>query len=280
MDQVMRKFDVTPQRGLPVDDTGNSSTIISVSAETVQLYYYNSGVLTVDAGQVAGVVVVGQLAYENIKNTLGSSAGIYGDTSLSFTAGALTTEVDYAPGLGSLDDLSGSSRAAKIGATLSNGQYVVDYNSGTIYGKKTTNATTLAAAAYKIHQGVVASSALVTPNINVKQVGGEAVVADNGTGTGVTMTVPVGGRYRATYPTYGDNDVVMENFDVRGNLKVAEISNLVKVAYDYVGVTWSGVTFNEVFTFKSGGAGGTTVATVTLVYVSATKAQLVSVTLS
>lgn len=50
-------------------------------------------------------------------------------------------------------------------------------------------------------------------------------------------------------------------------------------AYDYVGVAYPD-TVTEVFTFKTGGSGGTTVGTLTVVYTSATKENLLSVTKS
>ena len=53
--------------------------------------------------------------------------------------------------------------------------------------------------------------------------------------------------------------------------------NLIDADYDYIAVTYPlGTT--EVYTFKTGGAGGTTVATITVVYTDATKTDLSSVT--
>lgn len=48
-----------------------------------------------------------------------------------------------------------------------------------------------------------------------------------------------------------------------------------EVAYDYVEVTYPSAT-SEVFTFKSGGSGGTTVRVITLTYTDSTKANLSS----
>lgn len=54
-------------------------------------------------------------------------------------------------------------------------------------------------------------------------------------------------------------------------------SGLILPAYDYVSVAYpDGVT--EVYTFKSGGSGGITVATVTIVYTASDKANLSTVT--
>ena len=53
-------------------------------------------------------------------------------------------------------------------------------------------------------------------------------------------------------------------------------SSLVTDSYDYILAAYP-TTSSEVYTYKTGGAGGTTVATVTVVYVDATKAVLTSV---
>jgi hypothetical protein len=52
---------------------------------------------------------------------------------------------------------------------------------------------------------------------------------------------------------------------------------LVPVPYDYIGATYP-VPTTEVYTYKTGGASGTVVATVTVVYTSSTKDILLSVT--
>lgn len=51
------------------------------------------------------------------------------------------------------------------------------------------------------------------------------------------------------------------------------------LSYDYIGVTYPAAD-TEVFTFKTGGSGGTTVATITVVYTSSAKTDLLSVTRS
>lgn len=68
--------------------------------------------------------------------------------------------------------------------------------------------------------------------------------------------------------------------DSTGNLKVVNMASLIKVPYDYIEDSWNAGTFTETFTYKTGGSGGTTVATLTVIYTDATKEQLVSVTLS
>ena len=48
----------SPQRGGPMTDTKNSFTTQTITADTPTLYYYSSGTLTTDAGEVAGTVVI------------------------------------------------------------------------------------------------------------------------------------------------------------------------------------------------------------------------------
>lgn len=58
--------------------------------------------------------------------------------------------------------------------------------------------------------------------------------------------------------------------------RVALNHSLVREEYDYIGMTYPTAT-TEVIVYKSGGSGGTTVATVTITYVDSTKAQVSSV---
>jgi hypothetical protein len=62
-------------------------------------------------------------------------------------------------------------------------------------------------------------------------------------------------------------------------LNVTNLNSLVFEPFDYIGVAYpSGAT--ETYTYKTGGASGTTVATITVVYTDSTKADLSSVTRS
>lgn len=157
---------VSPQRGMPVNDTKGSQAINSVSAETVQLYYWNSGVRTIDAGQAAGTLVEGKLAYSNILNAAGSMLAVYQDKSLSFTSTAFTTEIPLNFEAAEIADaLSGSARitainaAVNAGAGFSNGQYAVDYRTGMLYGRKADTSVTLTSTAYKAPQSSSAGGA-------------------------------------------------------------------------------------------------------------------------
>lgn len=73
---------------------------------------------------------------------------------------------------------------------------------------------------------------------------------------------------------YHDADPVSET----NPLPVTSITGvLVPEAFDYILATYP-TTSSEVYTYKSGGSGGTTVATVTVVYTDSTKEVLTSVT--
>ncbi len=139
---LLKKQDyVSPFRGMPVDIKKNTSKIISVT-EAVSFYYFNSGTLTADVGQAAGTAIVGFLANSNIKNVSGKLEATKNDTSLAFTYAALTTEVAIPESLmETTDEGTPAIRLTNLVASLSNGQYVVDYTNGIIYGKKTTNTT-------------------------------------------------------------------------------------------------------------------------------------------
>jgi len=185
---------VAPQRGLPVDDKGSASSIISVTGETVQFYYSNSGVLTTDAGQAAGVAVVAQLAYNNIKNALGNLEATKNDTSLSFTSTAFTSEVEVDwETIENLDQTTFANRLASITSGFTNGQYTVDYASGTLYGVKATTQTSLASAAYKILQGVssgtggTVSVTAIVPGTGATQLGKAEDAAHASGDVGVEM---------------------------------------------------------------------------------------------
>lgn len=56
-------------------------------------------------------------------------------------------------------------------------------------------------------------------------------------------------------------------------------NTLVKVAYDYIAATYPSGT-QEVYTFKTGGSGGSTVATVTVNYTDSTKSTLDNVSVT
>lgn len=76
------------------------------------------------------------------------------------------------------------------------------------------------------------------------------------------------------------NQVLKESFNETDNaLRTYNLGTLVPESFDFVGATYPD-TVTEVFTYRTGGASGTVVAIVTLVYVDATKDLILSVTRS
>lgn len=141
---------VTPKRGMPVHELMRAHSILDVSSETVQLYYFSSGVATVDAGQAAGTVVVAKLAYGGIMNEFGDQPASYQSTSLSFTSSDLTSQVEFPGKFDAYDGLSLEDRANAITNDFTNGQWCLDPRYGILYAKKASTGTTLTATSYKI----------------------------------------------------------------------------------------------------------------------------------
>lgn len=198
---------VSPYRGLPSDTLGQSATAVTISNETVQLYYNNAGTLTADAGQAAGTSVLGVLAYDYSLDKIQSCQGKFGDSSLSFTSTALTTEVFVSPEeLEKADAMNWKQRLSILTASLSNGQYVVDYRDGVIYGKKASITTTLTGTTY-----VIATNASVISGGNVAS--GSADIG---------APVKVGGVYNLVPPTLDSGDRGDIQLDSQGDVNVNE----------------------------------------------------------
>lgn len=181
---------VSPQRGMPVDDKGNSSSIASISGESVTLYYFHATThaLTADAGQAAGTVVVGKLAYDNIKDSLGSAEGSADNTSVALTSTCLTTLRDF-----SMSELEGEDansfykRALAVTSGFSNGQYAIDHANGVIYGVK-ADVTTTVTAAYKINQCITTTVSAASVDMNIAKWGNTSTSLGQKTGAN---SVPV-----------------------------------------------------------------------------------------
>lgn len=87
------------------------------------------------------------------------------------------------------------------------------------------------------------------------------------------------GVYRQTPVTLADGEAAALSVNSSGELiaEVNEITSLFIPTYDYFEVAYP-ETDEEVYTFKTGGSGGTTVATVTIVYTDDTKEFISTVT--
>jgi hypothetical protein len=167
---------VSLQHPLPVDQPFESQVLISMPAEAVVLKYWVGNVLTVDAGQPAGTPVVGKLLRGGILSAVGDTPGYKGNSSLVVTSTALTTEVfrtyeDFY----SMKLVDGGQQLADLVKSLKNGEYIVDYQTGTIYGKKADNSVAVSVV-YNVSSPLVTT---VPPgpssDVNVVGVSGVAV---------------------------------------------------------------------------------------------------------
>jgi hypothetical protein len=78
----------------------------------------------------------------------------------------------------------------------------------------------------------------------------------------------------------GDGSAVSLKADpATGALLNVSMGSLITELYDYISVAYP-INTTEVYTFKTGGSGGTTVATITVVYTDSTKINLNTVTRS
>lgn len=182
MERLLRQqHQVSDQRPMQVDDTSASSSIQTVTGETVALYYSNSGTRTVDAGQAAGTAVVGQLAFKNILDVDGSRIATFNDTSLSFTGNCFTTEVKYPYDKGEPVDFdTWANKLSAVTANFANGEYCVDYRSGTIYGVKATTTSSLTSTTYKINQAQAGGTSSLPSEVQAEgQAAHDAAVSGN-----------------------------------------------------------------------------------------------------
>jgi len=176
-----QQYDVSEQRRLPVDNVGSDESV-TITGETVQFYYYDaSGVFTIDAGQAAGTVVVAKLANRNIKNALGDVTGTHLDSSLSFAASSLVTEVAFPYLVAATNDTRpGATKADAVTADLQNGEYCIDYRTGTLYGVKADNSTTLINVSYKIETGLAVTPGGVASEVEIVDANGDAALVTTG----------------------------------------------------------------------------------------------------
>jgi hypothetical protein len=200
--------DISAQRAMPVENIDDSSKVITESGETVALSYYNAGVLTTDGGQAAGTLVVGKFAYNPILDGIGSKVANKDNTSLSFTCLAFTNAKPFPyEKLEQSFDTTGTVLLQNICAGFSNGDYTVDYRTGTIYGKKATTATSMTSVSYKrpsstatvdvgdieigaveIKDGSSDQRASVNSNGELKVTGSPTTIADYKSPTDFTVT--------------------------------------------------------------------------------------------
>jgi len=250
---------ISIHRPMPVDNV-SSDYLTEITGETVQLYYYTSAsVLTLDSGEAMGTVVVGKLVQRNIKNALGDVAGTHKDSSLSFTSTALVTEREFPYLSAELYDIEkGLDKATIITNGLTNGEYCVDYRTGTIYGIKGSITTTLTSVLYKIETSAVSSPSSVSSNINLSKVDGISLSDTNPVPVESTAVATTTGF--STYFNVNGNSTATSIKATAGNIYAVTASNLNSaIAYiqlfDAISstITVGTTTPNYVFPLPAGG---------------------------
>jgi hypothetical protein len=173
---------VSDRMPMPVDVVSDTAFVNSISGETVQLYYWNATVLTADAGQAAGTVVIAKLAYTGILDALGGMIGNDKDTSLAWTTGTVLPAAKRKPcpkqPIETPDNATLEQIAADITENFANGEWCLDHRNGIIYGKKATTGTA-DTAAYKVMTSTTGGGTTVTESVNLAKYGGSAVSSTN-----------------------------------------------------------------------------------------------------
>lgn len=205
-----------PQFALPV--------INQVASQFQAAKVFTAGTdFTVPAG-AAGASVTIQLPFAPIVGGFGRT-GRFGDSSLTLggaIATTLTTEVAF--------KCSASGDTADV-TSLANGEYMVDYETGKVTGKRADNATTgTATYSYWLAGSVAGTGALAT------QVQGTA--ATNAAAVG--NPVQTGGVYNASPITLDTGDVSAFQLTVNGYSKSVEQEMAVaeKNSDGYIATTW------------------------------------------
>ena len=166
-----------------------------------------SETVTFSAG-AAGTTGVTVLGHAPVYDSIGAQIGSFVNSSLVWTTGTvLTTEVNFRADMNETDFL----------ATLTNGKYAVDYDTGKIYYCKATTGTS-DTATYKVRGQVIS---LGGATIDV------ALDADND-------NVEVYGVYNATEPTLTDGDKAPLQLNENGELKVTGGAGASSVSAEYI----------------------------------------------
>jgi hypothetical protein len=205
---------------MPVDVLADTAYLNAITGETLQLYYWSTNVLTTDAGEAAGTMVLAKFAYTGILDAGGVMIGNAQDTSIAFTTGTvLTTEVplDYSQ-VEAADNATLEEIATDVTANMDSGEYAVDYRNGVLYGLKATTGTS-DTVAYKVSTQTtgggtsIASTVKLTDGTDILDV----LVQDSAYGT-ASKGLGVFGKYMAAPTTYTDGDATAIATDVNGRI--------------------------------------------------------------
>jgi len=169
---LKRQTNVSAQTPLAVSLDNNIGQSVPITGEVVSFFFFSGGVPVADAGQPAGTIVVGTLAYKGVGSFLGDTVGTDKDSSIVITAGTAFTSEYWFPfdEVESVDGESLAVQAQEATSNLQDGQFVVDYRKGRIYGKKADASTSITIDYNVVLQATPPGG--VTQNVNIFEVGG------------------------------------------------------------------------------------------------------------
>ena len=196
LDGVNKQEFVSDRMPMPVDIVSDTAYVNSITGEAVQLYYFSTGVPTVDAGQAAGTVVVAKLAYTGILDRVGAMIGNDLETSLAWTTGTVLPIANIMPcPKFDIEDPTNKTLeeiATDITKNFATGEWCLDHRTGLIFGKKATTGTA-DTAAYKVQTQTTGGGTSIATSINIAKIGNTAVNLDDAAfAIGVDAVLPTG----------------------------------------------------------------------------------------
>jgi len=235
------QYNISNRLPLPVDILADTAFVNDISGESVALYYWNSNVLTADAGQAAGTVVIAKFKYTGILDALGGMIGNEGDTSISWTTGTVLTSeqrCDYSaienPKNATLEQI-----ATQLTANYSNGEYCVDYRNGILYGLKATIGTG-DTAAYKVLSQTTGGGTSITASQDLEKIVNVTISAKNAAFD--EPPLGMGGEYELLGSLSTDAGTAGDKTPLKTSAKGVIYTNLINIAGTKEAVLLEGAT--------------------------------------
>lgn len=221
--------DVSGWVPMPVDNSDQSSTVGTSSAETLTWFYVNSGAWASATGQAAGTVVFGKLTYKGVLNSNNGAIGNYYNTSFTFAAATRFDTLISIPEevFSKMQSMTPTEQKAAVSTYLStNGYYAIDHRRGQIWGKpKAVVANDSVTYSYFTPVGGAPSS--MTPGTAATNLG-KAEDAAHASGDVGVFSLGVANVAQTTLA--GDGDYIAQATDTKGNRLV--VGNLAHDAVD------------------------------------------------
>ena len=219
---------VSNRVALPTNSVADTSFLQDITWETAQLYYFSSGVKTIDAGEAAGTVVVCKLAYDGVLDEMWAYIGNDWATSLTWTTDTVLPIANIKPCKIYEIESTGNKTLEEIAvaqtADFAAGERCIDHVNGMIYGKKATTGVS-DTAAYKIKTTATWGWGSIIASEDLKSLNWVTLVADNAAAPATDYPLPVGWEYNSSLPTYTTGDRTEVQMDANGQTIVTDLDN-------------------------------------------------------